>query len=164
MGSFKGLKQVRRIVEDCIQNVQHPIYHIKVNEPRFLFPGEVSRDFICMQFWLYRSRLAYARFVACWQTLLMKRELAKNPALANENWERFLPKFKKYILPNVHNFCCSMSWMESWISYPQPLWKRLFFTVSVLAAFAGKMFNRRKQRQKRRSRIHLSHLLNSLVR
>ncbi|XP_073115444.1 KRR1 small subunit processome component-like [Elaeis guineensis] len=29
MGSFKGLKQVRRIVEDCIQNVQHPVYHIK---------------------------------------------------------------------------------------------------------------------------------------
>ncbi|KMZ66967.1 KRR1 small subunit processome component-like protein [Zostera marina] len=57
MGSFKGLKQLRRIVEDCIQNVQHPIYHIKI--------------------------------------LLMKRELAKNPELANENWERFLPKFKK---------------------------------------------------------------------
>lgn len=57
MGSFKGLKQVRRIVEDCIQNVLHPVYHIK--------------------------------------TLLMKRELAKNPALANENWDRFLPKFKK---------------------------------------------------------------------
>ncbi|KAJ3695016.1 hypothetical protein LUZ60_000393 [Juncus effusus] len=57
MGSFKGLKQVRRIVEDCIQNVMHPVYHIKV--------------------------------------LLMKRELAKNPELANENWDRFLPKFKK---------------------------------------------------------------------
>ncbi|KAG6490917.1 hypothetical protein ZIOFF_052249 [Zingiber officinale] len=58
MGSFKGLKQVRRIVEDCIHNQMHPVYHIK--------------------------------------TLLMKRELAKNPALANENWDRFLPKFKKY--------------------------------------------------------------------
>ncbi|KAF3340385.1 KRR1 small subunit processome component [Carex littledalei] len=57
MGSFKGLKQVRKVVEDCIQNVLHPVYHIKI--------------------------------------LLMKRELAKNPALANENWDRFLPKFKK---------------------------------------------------------------------
>ena len=30
MGSFKGLKQVRRIVEDCIKNKMHPVYHIKV--------------------------------------------------------------------------------------------------------------------------------------
>jgi ribosomal RNA assembly protein len=29
MGPFKGLKEVRRIVLDCIKNI-HPIYHIKV--------------------------------------------------------------------------------------------------------------------------------------
>ncbi|XP_066309500.1 KRR1 small subunit processome component-like [Miscanthus floridulus] len=59
MGNYRGrgLKQVRRIVEDCIKNVKHPVYHIK--------------------------------------ELLIKRELAKNPALATENWDRFLPKFKK---------------------------------------------------------------------
>ncbi|KAF9586950.1 hypothetical protein IFM89_039822, partial [Coptis chinensis] len=30
MGSFRGLKQVQRIVEDCMQNKLHPIFHIKV--------------------------------------------------------------------------------------------------------------------------------------
>lgn len=51
MGPFKGLKVLRRIVEDCIRNI-HPIYHIK--------------------------------------TLMIKRELAKDPALAEENWERWV--------------------------------------------------------------------------
>lgn len=59
MGPYKGLKEVRRVVTDCMANI-HPIYHIK--------------------------------------ELMIKRELAKDPALASENWERFLPHFKKRTL------------------------------------------------------------------
>jgi ribosomal RNA assembly protein len=56
MGSFKGLKSCRRVVEDCMRNAVHPIYHVKA--------------------------------------LMIRRELAKDPAMANESWDRFLPKFK----------------------------------------------------------------------
>ncbi|KAI0017257.1 eukaryotic type KH-domain (KH-domain type I) [Xylariomycetidae sp. FL0641] len=55
LGPYKGLKEIRRIVEDCMANI-HPIYRVK--------------------------------------ELMIKRELAKDPELAKEDWSRFLPNYK----------------------------------------------------------------------
>ncbi|KAL7567073.1 hypothetical protein ACA910_002797 [Epithemia clementina (nom. ined.)] len=38
--SWQGLKQARRVVEDCMLNVQHPIYHLK----RFMIQKELAQD------------------------------------------------------------------------------------------------------------------------
>lgn len=49
LGPMKGLSEVRKVAEECMQN-KHPIYHIKA--------------------------------------MMIKRELAKNPGMQNEDWSR----------------------------------------------------------------------------
>lgn len=72
MGPHKSLKEVRRIVLDCMKNI-HPIYRIKVNHFTF------DIDFPLKSY----------------KELMIRRELAKDPKLATESWDRFLPNFRK---------------------------------------------------------------------
>merc|ERR1712156_1115008 len=78
IGSFKGLKQVRNIVEETMKNI-HPIYNIKI--------------------------------------LMIKRELAKDPLLKDESWERFLPKFKN---KNVQRRKIKIKEKKPYTPFPPP--------------------------------------------
>jgi ribosomal RNA assembly protein len=56
MGSYRGIRAVARVVEDCMANI-HPIYGIK--------------------------------------ELMARQQLANDPAMAHESWDRFLPDYRK---------------------------------------------------------------------
>jgi ribosomal RNA assembly protein len=46
--TITGLKQVRRVIEDCMYNVQHPIYHLK----RYMIEKELRKDpTLCNEDW-----------------------------------------------------------------------------------------------------------------
>lgn len=100
MGPFKGLKTVRKVVEDCINNV-HPIYHIK--------------------------------------TLMIKRELAKNPEMADENWDRWVCDWfvgaegggRAVLGPySLLNLCPQMCWASVSAS---SAWRSCFPHMSLLS-------------------------------
>lgn len=152
MGSCKGLKQVRKVVEDCMSNKMHPVYSIKVNK---LVPW-----FCANTCFILEGLLTY--FFLDKQIIMVKKELAKNPELAKENWDRFLPKFKKYDAEWTSSYlyaykyytCCMLCCHFSY-----------FFGLFIIwVTLSGKMLSKRRLRVRRRSHIHPSRLLNNLVR
>jgi len=115
MGSYKGLKEVRRVVEDCMANI-HPIYHIK--------------------------------------ELMIKRELMKDPELATENWERFLPQFKKRTLSKRKKpLKVTDKSKKSYTPFPPPQEKsKVDLQIESGEYFLGKQAKERATKERREER------------
>lgn len=115
MGPYKGLKEVRRVVEDCMANI-HPIYHIK--------------------------------------ELMIKRELAADPELKNENWDRFLPHFKKRTLSKrkkPHKITDKSK--KTYTPFPPPQEKsKVDLQIESGEYFLGKQAKERKANEERQER------------
>lgn len=117
MGPFKGLKEVRRVVEDCMANI-HPIYHIK--------------------------------------ELMIKRELMKDPELAKENWDRFLPHFKKRSLSKRQKpLKVTDKTKKPYTPFPPPQEKsKVDLQIESGEYFLGKQAKERALKEKREERQH----------
>lgn len=115
MGPYKGLKEVRRVVEDCMANI-HPIYHIK--------------------------------------ELMIKRELAKDPDLANENWDRFLPHFKRRTLSKRRTpFKVTDKSKKAYTPFPPPQEKsKIDLQIESGEFFLGKHAKERAKTEERLER------------
>lgn len=115
MGPYKGLKEVRRVVEDCMANI-HPIYHIK--------------------------------------ELMIKRELAKDPDLASENWDRFLPHFKRRTLSKRRKpFKVTDKSKKAYTPFPPPQEKsKIDLQIESGEFFLGKHAKERAKTEERLER------------
>lgn len=116
MGPYKGLKTIRRIVEDTMANI-HPIYAIK--------------------------------------ELMIKKELEKDPELANENWDRFLPNFKKRTLSKrrVPHKVVDKS-KKVYTPFPPPQEKsKVDLQIESGEYFLGKHAKERKQKEDREANV-----------
>jgi ribosomal RNA assembly protein len=116
MGPFKGLKTVRRIIEDTMHNI-HPIYAIK--------------------------------------ELMIKKELAKDPELVNESWDRFLPNFKKRSLSKrrvPHKVTDKTK--KTYTPFPPPQEKsKVDLQIESGEYFLGKQAKERKAREEREDKM-----------
>lgn len=115
MGPYPGLKEVRRVVTDCMANI-HPIYHIK--------------------------------------ELMIKRELRADPTLANENWDRFLPHFKKRTLSKRKKPAkITDKSKKVYTPFPPPREKsKVDLQIESGEYFLGKQTKERKEEEKREQR------------
>jgi ribosomal RNA assembly protein len=116
MGPFKGLKDVRRVVEDCMKNI-HPIYHVK--------------------------------------ELMIKRELAKDPELQNESWERFLPQFKKRTLSKRRKpFIVNDKTKKVYTPFPPPREKsKIDLQIESGEYFLSKQAKERQEKERRHEKM-----------
>lgn len=86
--------------------------------------------------------------------LMIKRELMKDPELANENWERFLPHFKKRTLSKRKKpLKVTDKSKKSYTPFPPPQEKsKVDLQIESGEYFLGKQAKERATREKREER------------
>lgn len=101
MGGWKGLKTGRKVIEDCMANV-HPIYNIKT----LLIKRELSKDEVSPTATAQLHRPARSLRASAFRPQAPHRMAEAPPppqALKDQNWDRFLPTFKKKNLKKVNS-------------------------------------------------------------
>lgn len=86
--------------------------------------------------------------------LMIKRELAKDPALVNENWDRFLPHFKKRTLSKRKKpFKVTDKSKKVYTPFPPPQEKsKIDLQIESGEFFLGKQAKERAKREERLER------------
>ena len=176
MGSFKGLKQVRRIVEDCIQNKMHPVYHIKVKTTCiacyiyllffswFLSTIDVFSCIpVCMEFSLEKSInipsvdnlylplgvLMMCRFL--WWRKNLKKILLLKMRTGTGSFLNIRSMYHQMIFSVPIYFLVTLAFYL------------LYFCCWITWIISGRPWNKRRLRVKRRNKTHHSLLLNNLA-
>lgn len=85
---------------------------------------------------------------------MIKRELAKDPALANENWDRFLPNFKRKTLSKRRKpFKVTDKSKKAYTPFPPPQEKsKVDLQIESGEYFLGKQAKERAKKEERLER------------
>ena len=132
MGPYKGLKEVRRVGE--------------LSDSLFDRARHTTANALTVE-----DCMANIHPIYYVKELMIKRELAKDPELANQNWDRYLPHFKKRSLNKRRKpFKVTDKTKKPYTPFPPPQEKsKVDLQIESGEYFLGKQAKERAQREER---------------